>query len=138
MKSSIVAVVLFISLGAYAKEATRKPSQIGGPISISNKSVLVGDLNCADNLVFAQVLVNSLDQKALVSDLTVQGKVIELGQVQTFKLDDSSLLIKAPGLSIQARVPEKNGVGVREGQISINGKKQNGRCFVPEISDFPM
>ena len=142
MKYIYLIAVTFLCHTAFSKEISRKPSQVGGPISINNKAVLVGDLNCGQGLVLGQVLINTLDQSMLVSDLSVDGKKIELNQVQSFRLNDSTLFIKAPGLLIQASMSThakgQATIGTRDGIASVNGKKTDVRCFVPEISDFPM
>lgn len=129
---------LLFSFQASAESSHRKPSQADESFTISNEGVYVGDLDCSNGLISAKVLVNSLGQKALVSDLNVQGKIITLKQVQAFELDDSFLRIKAPGLLVKAKIPERNGIGLRRGQIVLHGKKQEGSCLVPEVSDLSM
>lgn len=105
-----------------------------------NRSVLIGELNCGDGTITAQVLLNTMNKKTLISDLQVQGKIISLESVQLFQLDDSNLVIKAPGIFLKAKIKSHSKgqymIGTRDGTALIDGKKENYRCYVPEISDF--
>ena len=104
------------------------------------ETYLVGDMDCNDGQIQAQILINAMDQHVLVSDLVVEGRTIKLSQVKIFKSNDSELEILAPGLKLVAKLPgleSNNRVGIREGQGRVNGKATRFSCLVPEIADFP-
>jgi hypothetical protein len=101
-----------------------------------NSASTIGDLNCSDGLVQAKVLVNAIGQHVIVSNLTIDKRTIALSTVTQAVLDDSTLLIRAPGFALKAKIPSRHGVGIRQGTISINGKHFSTSCMVPEISDL--
>lgn len=107
----------------------------------SNPSILYGDITCRSEQerISARVLLNSLGQHILVSDLSIGEKIIKLNEVKKFILDDSTLFIQASGLEIRATIPttaRNNQIGLREGTLSINGKTQKIGCSVPETADL--
>lgn len=107
----------------------------------SNPSIVYDDITCRSEQerISARVLLNSLGQRILVSDLSVGEKIIKLNEVKKFVLNDSTLFIQTPGLEIKATIPaaaRNNHIGLREGTLSINGKIQNIGCSVPETADL--
>ena len=107
----------------------------------SNPAIVYDDITCRNEQerISARVLLNSLGQHTLVSDLSVGEKIIKLNEVKKFILDDSTLFIQASGLEIKATIPttdRNNQIGLREGTLSINGKTQKIGCSVPETADL--